>query len=157
MEAPAPASPDSLPPIGDLIADEPFWRYRSAPRLGRELRTCACGLPRRLSQAACPLSLRLAPRLRSRSLLRISGPHSSAAHWPSVVLIEHYLAPETEEGRRPSTWSASAPTAVCTDSVSDRPRRKPRHAELELGMAVHGYQIVSEPSAWFDQCPDGSD
>ena len=22
-----PASPDSLPPLGDLIADEPFWRY----------------------------------------------------------------------------------------------------------------------------------
>jgi len=27
MEALTPASPDSLPPIGDLIADEPFWRY----------------------------------------------------------------------------------------------------------------------------------
>jgi hypothetical protein len=27
MEALTPASPDSLPPIGELIADEPFWRY----------------------------------------------------------------------------------------------------------------------------------
>jgi len=27
MEALTPASPDSLPPLGDLIADEPFWRY----------------------------------------------------------------------------------------------------------------------------------
>jgi hypothetical protein len=27
MEALTPASPDSLPSIGDLIADEPFWRY----------------------------------------------------------------------------------------------------------------------------------
>ena len=27
MEALTPASPDSLPPLGGLIADEPFWRY----------------------------------------------------------------------------------------------------------------------------------
>ena len=27
MEALTPASPDSLPPIGELIADEPFWCY----------------------------------------------------------------------------------------------------------------------------------
>jgi hypothetical protein len=27
MEALTPASPDSLPPVGDLVADEPFWRY----------------------------------------------------------------------------------------------------------------------------------
>jgi hypothetical protein len=27
MEALTPASPDSLPPLGDLIADEPSWRY----------------------------------------------------------------------------------------------------------------------------------
>lgn len=27
MEALTPASPDSLPPLGELIADEPFWRY----------------------------------------------------------------------------------------------------------------------------------
>src|SRR5215468_12152571 len=27
MEALTPASPDSLPPLGGLIADEPFWRF----------------------------------------------------------------------------------------------------------------------------------
>ena len=27
MEALTPASPNSLPPIGELIADEPLWRY----------------------------------------------------------------------------------------------------------------------------------
>jgi len=27
MEALTPASPDSLPAIGKLIADEPFWRF----------------------------------------------------------------------------------------------------------------------------------
>jgi hypothetical protein len=27
MEALTPASPDRLPPLGELIADEPFWRF----------------------------------------------------------------------------------------------------------------------------------
>jgi len=29
MEALTPASLDSLPPMGELIADEPFWQYRT--------------------------------------------------------------------------------------------------------------------------------
>jgi hypothetical protein len=29
MGALTPASPESLPPLGELIADEPFWRYRT--------------------------------------------------------------------------------------------------------------------------------
>jgi len=32
MEALTPASPDGLPPLGELIADDPFWRHPS--RLG---------------------------------------------------------------------------------------------------------------------------
>jgi len=31
MQALTPASPDSLPPLGELIADEPFWRYPIGP------------------------------------------------------------------------------------------------------------------------------
>ena len=27
MEALTPASPDDLPPLGELVADEPFWRH----------------------------------------------------------------------------------------------------------------------------------
>jgi hypothetical protein len=30
MEVLTPASPSDLPPLGELIADEPFWRYPSA-------------------------------------------------------------------------------------------------------------------------------
>jgi hypothetical protein len=28
MEALTPASADDLPPLGDLIVDDPFWRHR---------------------------------------------------------------------------------------------------------------------------------
>jgi hypothetical protein len=38
MEALTPASPDSLPPIGDLIADEPFWRYPLGATRSKEIR-----------------------------------------------------------------------------------------------------------------------
>ena len=34
MEALTPASPDSLPPLGELIADDPFWRYPSGSGSG---------------------------------------------------------------------------------------------------------------------------
>ena len=34
------------------------------------------------------------------------------------------------------------------------PEENPRHAGLELWMAVHGHQIVSRPASWFDRCGD---
>jgi hypothetical protein len=34
MEALTPASPDSLPPLGELIAEDPFWRYPSGSGSG---------------------------------------------------------------------------------------------------------------------------
>jgi hypothetical protein len=60
MEALTPASPDSLPPLGELIADEPFWRY-PAGAAGRALPISACGSPRILSPATWPWSPRPAP------------------------------------------------------------------------------------------------
>jgi hypothetical protein len=34
VEALTPASPDSLPPLGELIADEPFWQYPASLTAG---------------------------------------------------------------------------------------------------------------------------
>jgi hypothetical protein len=34
------------------------------------------------------------------------------------------------------------------------PKENPRHAGLELWMAVHGHQIVDKPASWFDSCQD---
>jgi hypothetical protein len=34
MKVLTPASPSELPPLGELIADEPFWRYLSATTAG---------------------------------------------------------------------------------------------------------------------------
>ena len=35
MKALTPVSPDGLPPLGELIADDPFWRYSSGAMAGR--------------------------------------------------------------------------------------------------------------------------
>ena len=34
MEVQRPASPSDLPPLGELVAEQPFWRYRSATTAG---------------------------------------------------------------------------------------------------------------------------
>jgi hypothetical protein len=43
MEALTPASPESLPSIGELIADEPFWRYPLGASAGQGVTHCVCG------------------------------------------------------------------------------------------------------------------
>lgn len=76
---------------------------------------------------------------------------------PSLVLLEHYLAPEFGEGIETldlvrigadgsPRWSRVWPTS----------EESPRHAGLELWMAVYGYQIVGRPASWFDWC-EGED
>ena len=45
MEALTPASPDSLPPLGELIADDPFWRYSSGSGSGEGVAHVWRGLP----------------------------------------------------------------------------------------------------------------
>ena len=72
---------------------------------------------------------------------------------PSLVLLEHHPAPEAGEDTETlnlvrigadgsSHWLGVWPTA----------EENPRHAGLELWMAVHGYRIVDKPASWFDSC-----
>ena len=70
---------------------------------------------------------------------------------PSLVLLEHHPAPEAEKGAETLDlvrvgadgsphWLGVWPTA----------EGNPRHAGLELWMAVHGHRIVAKPASWFD-------
>jgi hypothetical protein len=38
-----PAFPADLPPLGELVADDPFWRYPRPRCPARVLPICACG------------------------------------------------------------------------------------------------------------------
>jgi hypothetical protein len=74
---------------------------------------------------------------------------------PSLVLLEHHPAPQDGEAAEgldlvrigadgSPHWLGVWPTAA----------ENPRHAGLELWMAVHGHQVVDKPATWFDSCQD---
>jgi len=139
MEGLTPASADDLPPLGELVADNPFWRY-PAGGLGREgvahLRvwTTATIPPDYL--AVVTETGGAAPVTESAGSIRalLAGRYGA-----SLVLLEHNPAPELGEGMetldlvRIGTdgsphWSRVWPT----------PEESPRHAGLKLWMAAPG-------------------
>jgi hypothetical protein len=77
MEALTPASPDSLSPPGELIADEPFWRYPigAAGKGVARLRVWLTAGPEPGHLAVSP---RPAPQRGSLSPRATSGPGSPA-------------------------------------------------------------------------------
>jgi hypothetical protein len=158
VEALTPASPGSLPPIGDLIADEPFWRYPLGAMAGQGV----AHLRVWLTAGPEPGHLAVVTQTGSEASVTGSAPHVWAAlvrrYGPSVVLLEHHPAPVTEEGTETlDLVRVGADGSLHWLRVWPTPEENPRHARLELWMAVHGYQIVSKPASWFDWCPDESD
>jgi hypothetical protein len=155
MEVLTPASPDDLPPFGELVADDPFWRY-PAEGLDREgvahLRVWTTAGPEPGHLAAV-----------TETGLAASVTDSAGRIWaelasrygPSLVLLEHCPAPEGAEtldlvrvGADGSPhWSRVWPTS----------EDNPRHAGLELWMAAYGHQIVSRPASAFDWCQGPDD
>ena len=154
MEPLTPASADDLPPLGELVVDDPFWRYpaglagegvahlrvwlTAGPEPGYLAVVTETGGAASVTESAGRIWAVLARRL-----------------GPSFVLLEHHPAPEVGEGVetldlvRVGTdssphWTRAWPT----------PEENPRHAGLELWMAAYGHQIVSRPASEFDRCED---
>ena len=72
---------------------------------------------------------------------------------PSLVLLEHHPAPEAEEGAEtPDLARIGADGTPHWLAVRPTAHDNPRHAALELWMAVHGHQIVGKPASRFDSC-----
>jgi hypothetical protein len=153
-----PASASGLPPLGELIADDPFWHYPSAARPGEGVAHLRVWL------TAGPEPGRLA--VVTETGLSFSVTRAAGQIWakladrygPWLVLLEHSPAPEAGEGGETldliligadgsPRWSRVWPT----------PEGNPRHAELELWMAVYGHQVVSRPASGFDQCEGEGD
>jgi hypothetical protein len=144
-----PASADDLPPLGELLADDPFWQY-PARGLAREgvghLRVWAAA-------AASPGYLAVVTETGGLTSVTESAGRIWAGlarrYGPSLVLLECHPAPESGEGMetldlvrigidgRPH-WSGVWPA----------PGENPRHAGLELWMAAYGHQIVGRPASW---------
>jgi len=85
------AAPDGLPPLGELTADDPFWRHP----LGVIAGECVAHLG-----VAEPGYLAVVTETGSAASITQSAGHSwsevARRHGPFLVLLEHYPAPEAE-------------------------------------------------------------
>ena len=154
MEGLTPASPGSLPPLGELIADEPFWRYQTG--------TAGEGVAHLrvwLTEGPGPRHLAVVTETSAAAGITESTRRIWAElgrrYRPSLVLLEHHPAPEFAEGMETlDLVRVGADGSPHWLRVWPSPEDNPRHAGHELWMAVHGYQIVSRPANWFDSCQD---
>jgi hypothetical protein len=72
---------------------------------------------------------------------------------PWLVLLEHHPAPEAREGAETlDLVRIGADGSPHWLRVWPTVEENPRHAGLELWMAVHGHRIVGNPASWFDSC-----
>jgi hypothetical protein len=141
--------------LGELLVDDPFWSY-PAWSLALEgvahLRvwataTVAPGYLAVVTETSGIISVTESAGRIWADLVRRYG--------PSLVLLEHHLAPELAEGAKTLDlvrigddgsphWTRVWPTQ----------EENPRHAGLELWMAAYGHQIVDRPATWFDWCEE---
>jgi hypothetical protein len=150
MEALTSAAADDLPPLGDQIVDDPFWRHR-ARGLARE---GVAHLRVWTTVAIPPGHLAVVTETGQAASVTEAAGHIwgelARTYGRSVVLLEHYLAPEAGEGVETLDlvrigadgsphWTRVWPTA----------EEHPRHPGLELWMAAYGYRIVSLPATAF--------
>src|SRR2546430_16818264 len=94
MEGLTPASADDLPPLGELLVDDPFWRYPAREGAGHvrvwATATAAPGYLAVITETGGITSVsESAGRIRA-GLARRYG--------PCLVLLEHHPAPESGEG-----------------------------------------------------------
>jgi hypothetical protein len=150
MGALTPASADDLPPLGELVADEPFWRYPSSAMVREgiaHLRVWLTADPEPGHLAVVTETGSTASVTESAGQIRAE---LACRYGPSAVLLEHHPAPELGEGMETlDLVRIGADGSPHWTRVWPTPEENPRHAGLELWMAVHGYRIVGKPARWF--------
>lgn len=156
MESLTPASADDLPPLGELIVDDPFWRYPvGASRDGlAHLRVwLSAGIePGYLAVVAETGRAGSVTESAGRIRVVLAGRFGS-----SLALLEHHLPPEVGEGNETlDLVRVGANGEPRGTRIWPTAEDNPRHAALELWMASYGHQIVSRPASWFDWC-EGED
>lgn len=156
MEALTPASADDLPPLGELIVDDPFWRYpagslaregvahlrvwrTAGPEPGHLAAVTETGLAGSVTEAAEHIWAELACR-----------------YGPSFVLLEHCPAAEYVDSEETlDLIRVGADGSPHWSRVWPTPEENPRHAGLELWMAAYGHQVVSSVNGLGRERPRG--
>ena len=151
MEALTPASADDLPPIAELIADEPFWRHPAWGLAGEgvahlRIWTTAADPPGHLAvvtETGLGASVTESADRIWAELVRRYG--------PSLVLLEHHPAPEFAEGVQTlDLVRIGADGSPAWTLVWPTQQDNPRHAGLELWMTTYGHQILSGSASGYD-------
>jgi hypothetical protein len=132
MEALTPASADDLPPLGELVADEPFWRH-PAGSLGRE---GVAHLRVWTTATASPGHLAVVTETGLAAWVTASAGHIQAKlarrYGSSLVLLEHHLAPELSEGMETlDLVRIGADGSPHWTRVWPTPEDNPRHVGLD--------------------------
>jgi hypothetical protein len=150
MGALTPASADDLPPLGEMVADEPFWRYPSSAMASEgiaHLRVWLTADPEPGHLAVVTETGGTASVTESAGQIQAE---LACRYGPSAMLLEHHPAPEFGEGMETlDLVRIGADGSPHWTRVWPTPEENPRHAGLELWMAVHGYRIVGKPASWF--------
>ena len=153
-----PASASGLPPLGELIADDPFWRYPSAARPGEgvaHLRVWLTARPEPGHLAVVTETGSAASVTRSAGRIWAS---LTQRYGSSLVLLEHSPAPEAGEGAEVlDLVRIGADGSPHWLRIWPTPEDNPRHAGLEQWMAAHGHRIVSTLADWSHFCPGEND
>ena len=155
MEGLTPASAADLPPLGELLVDDPFWQY-PARGLARE----GAGHVRVWATAAASAGyLAVVTETGGFTSVTESAGRIRAGlarrHGPCLVLLEHHPAPESGEGMETlDLVRLGADGSPHWSRVWPTPQENPRHTGLELWMAAYGHQILGRPASWFDRHDD---
>ena len=155
MEGLTPASADDLPPLGELLVDDPFWQYPARGLARKGPGTCVSGPLRLLLRVTWLLSPRLAASSPSLNLPGGSGPAWLADTGPASCCSSTTPRPASGEGLETlDLVRIGADGSPHWSRVWPTPQENPRHAGLELWMAAYGHQIVGRPASWFDRRDD---
>jgi hypothetical protein len=143
VEGLTPAAAGDLPPLGELVADEVFWRYPS----GTPGRVGAAHLRVWLTTGAEPGHLAVVTETGQAASVTASAAaiwaELSGRYGPRLVLMEHSPAAGESTGSLDLVrigadgqprWSRVWPTD----------EDHPRHAGLQAWMAAYGQQIVAQ-------------
>ncbi len=143
MQALTPASADDLPPLGQLIVDDPFWRYQQ----GDSAREGVAHLRVWTTVTAPPGYLAVVAATGPAATVTNSAGYIWAAltgvYGSPLVLLEHDAGEQADPRESLDLVRIGRDGLANWNRVWPTDEDSPRHAGLEAWMAAYGRQIVA--------------
>ncbi|SRR6266851_998941 len=143
MQALTPASADDLPPLGEMIADDPFWRHPSGD-LGRE---GVAHLRVWTTLTTAPGHLAVVTQTGLAACVASSAgdiwAELARLYVPLLVLLEHTRRQAHQEEEHLDLVRIGRDGQPHWTRVWPTGDDNPRHAGLQAWMTAYGHQIVN--------------